>query len=543
MWHLRGPVRFSSSVIRRFAHPLLAVLSVLALASCGLASTRALPPLRHGPELESIFEPASQLFQAPARTLDQLRALGVQRVRVDLVWDQIAPEPSAPTPPAGFDAANPSSYPAAGWAPYDTIFRDARARGLGLDVTVTGPAPLWAEAPGEPAGGFFGVWKPNAAAFGAFVDAVGRRYSGHFVPAGSSSALPRIDFWSIWNEPNNGFDLAPQASDHNKIAISARTYRGLLEAGWGALRRSGHARDTILFGETAPRGQVTGGRPGNFSVMEPLRFLRALYCLDRAYRPLRGALARASGCPATAAGSARFRASNPALFEAAGYADHPYPQGPAPPEERTPPAAVPGAGDYADFASLPQLEGTLDHALAAYGSRRIMPIWSTEFGYHTDPPEQAMTPPALAARYLNWSEYLSWRSGRLRSYDQYLLRDASGNPFATGLELPDGRRLATFYAFRMPLFLPRTTQRQDGRLLVWGCVRPAWYARGPQTALLQLASGGSGAYRTIRRVAITDRAGYFELFESFRHGGMLRVAWRYPHGGEIYSRAVRVFVS
>jgi hypothetical protein len=528
-------------VRRRLTPPLLAALTALGLAACGGSSPQPMLPARHAPELESIFEPAGQLFQAPAQTLGTLRALGVQRVRVDLVWDQIAPDPDASAPPAGFEPADPASYPPSGWSAYDTVFRDARARGLQLDVTVTGPAPRWAEAPGEPPGGFPGVWKPDAAAFGAFVAAVGRRYSGHYLPPGAPSPLPRVDFWSIWNEPNNGFDLAPQAIEHNLVAVSPRTYRGLLDEAWRALQRTGHGHDTILIGETAPRGQVTGGRPGNFSVMEPLRFIRALYCLSGAYRPLRGTLARAIGCPATAE-AARFRAQNPALFDASGYADHPYPQGPAPPDERTPSSVVPGAGDYADFAALPALAQTLDRVLAAYGSHRRLSIWSTEFGYHTDPPEPAMTPPGLAARYLNWAEFLSWINPRVRSFDQYLLADAAGNRFATGLELPDGARLATFYAFRMPLFLPRTRQAPGGRLLVWGCVRPAWYAGTGQLALLQFAAGDSGAYRTIRRVRIPDRAGYFELFERFPRSGRLRVAWRYPRGVEIHSRVVRISV-
>jgi hypothetical protein len=511
------------------------------LGGCG-AGQPLQPPHRRGPELESIFEPVGQLFAAPAPTLATLRKLGVARVRVDIRWSQIAPDADAPAPPTGFDAADPASYSPAAWAPYDTVFRDAAADGIAVDATIGGPAPVWAESGGEPPGGFVGVWKPSARAFGQFVQAVGRRYGGAYTPAGSARPLPRISFWSVWNEPNNGFDLAPQAIDHNAIAVSPRTYRALLDAAWAALHRTGHGADTILFGETAPRGQVTAGRPGNFSVMEPLRFLRALYCLNDDSRPLRGRLARASGCPATAA-TARFRAANPALFHASGYADHPYPQGPAPPIERTPADIVPGAGDYADFASLRKLERTLDRALAAYGSHRRLPIWSTEFGYHTDPPEPAMTPPALAADYINWSEYLSWLDPRLRSYDQYLLRDAPDDRFATGLQLPDGRRLATFYAFRMPLYLPRTSQPRGGRLLVWGCVRPARYAPGPQVALLQFAPGRQRAFRTIRRVPIADRAGYFDLYQRFAADGRLRVAWSYPHGPRIYSRTVAVTVS
>jgi hypothetical protein len=534
----RAPARRLAARARALA---AAVIGALAIVACGSSSPATPPlPVRHGPELQSILEPGNLLMSQPMATLDQLRALGVQRVRVDVIWNQIAPDPLSPRAPANFQAANPAAYPASGWASYDRVFSDARALGIGIYATVTGPAPVWAEAPGEPRGGFVGVWKPNAADFGAFVRAVGRRYSGSYVPPGGGAPLPRIDLWSIWNEPNNGFDLAPQAVHHNTVTVSPRVYRALLDAAWAALRATGHGQDTILIGETAPRGEVTFGRPGNFSVMEPLVFIRALYCLDGSFAPLAGALARASGCPVGAGAKARFRAENPALFDASGFADHPYPQGSAPPDEPT--TGVPGDSGYADFASLGRLESTLDRALAAYGVRRSLPIWSSEFGYHTNPPEQYEPSPQLAAAYLNWSEYLSWRNPRLRSYDQYLLRDAVGDRFATGLELANGTPLATFYAFRMPLYLPSTVQRGDSPLLVWGCVRPVRYVAGRQLAALQFAAGRAGPFRTIRRVAIGDRAGYFVVYQRFPSSGRVRVAWSYPSGQRIYSRIVSVRV-
>lgn len=517
-----------------------ALAAALAIAACGSSSPTPALPVRHAPELQSILEPGQILMSQPIATLDQLRALGVQRVRVDVIWNQIAPDPLSSRAPAHFDAADPAAYPAAGWTPYDTVFRDARALGIGIYATLTGPAPVWAQAPGEPRGGFVGVWKPSAADFGAFVRAVGRRYSGSYVPAGATAALPRIDFWSVWNEPNNGFDLAPQAIDHNTVTVSPRVYRGLLDAAWSALQATGHGRDTILIGETAPRGEVTFGRPGNFSVMEPLLFIKALYCLDGSFSPLRGALARASGCPVGPGARARFRAANPALFDASGFADHPYPQGAAPPD--VPTTGVLGDSGYADFASLGRLASTLDRSLSAYGVRRELPLWSTEFGYHTDPPEPYEPSPQLAAAYLNWAEYLSWRNPRLRSYDQYLLRDAVGDRFATGLELANGTPLATFYAYRMPIYLPQTVQRGSSALLVWGCVRPVRYVSSHRVALLQFAPGRTGSFRTIRRVAIGDRAGYFVVYQRFSSSGRLRVAWRYPGGAQIYSRTVLVRV-
>ncbi len=95
----------------------------------------------------------------------------------------------------------------------------------------------------------------------------------------------------------------------------------MVDAAWTALQQTGHGGDTILFGELAPAG-IHSGSIGNFNSMPPLRFLRALYCVDAAYKPLTGEQAALRGCPTTAAASARFAAQNPALFHASGIAVH-----------------------------------------------------------------------------------------------------------------------------------------------------------------------------------------------------------------------------
>src|SRR5205085_9048554 len=96
--------------------------------------------------------------------------------------------------------------PAAVWAAYDAIALDAASRGIALYVAVGGLAPLWATAPHPAAGGPYrgAQWEPSALQFGRFVHAVALRYSGTYKPPGGTAALPRVSFWSIWNEPNLG---------------------------------------------------------------------------------------------------------------------------------------------------------------------------------------------------------------------------------------------------------------------------------------------------------------------------------------------------
>ncbi len=511
------------------------------LASCGTSggsTVATLPPLhpgRLGPE--TMFTPASEIIENPAGTLDELKRLGVDRVHIYMHWADIAPDPSSRARPS-FAAADPAAYPPAGWAVFDTIVRDIRARGMGIDLALVPPPPAWASGRGAPDPKTQPEWRPSDADFGQFVQAVGTRYSGHYAPPGASMPLPRVNFWSIWNEPNLGIELAPEAVPHTQIEVAGTLYRGLVDAAWSALQATGHGHDTILIGEIAPAGATFGDAPGLFANMAPLRFLRALYCVDFSYRPLQGAAARARGCPATTAGAAAFASAHPGLFHASAFADHPYPQG-LPPNEVTP-----GEPDYAELAEVPKLERTLDTLQRVYGSSTQFPIYSTEYGYQTIPPdpEAGTVDPATAAYYLNWSEYLTWLDPRLRSYDQYLLVDPLDAAFASGLKFVNGTPKPGYAAFRMPIFLPVHATRAGHPLEVWGCVRPSHDARlathKPQSVKIQFRPASGGAFQTVRDVVLTDRYGYFDVLQKFAGSGTVRLAWSYPHGPQIFSRTV-----
>lgn len=524
---------------------LLGVAALLASA-CGSVKKAATPVRSRSTDMETIFEAQGQLLSDPGGTLSTLRRLGVDRVRVFLPWAYLAPRARSRARPPGFDATSPGAYTAGAWAPYDAVVRAAAVRGIGIYLTLEGPAPLWAARTDVPPGtspALDGYWKPSAAEYGEFVRAVGTRYSGGYSPTPGAPALPRVDFWSIWNEPNYGQQLAPQAIDRSTVEIAPMLYRGLVDAGFRALQKTGHGNDTILIGELAPRGITTGDNPGNFSGMVPLRFLRALYCVDQAFKPFRGFAAQARGCPATAAGSQAFATDHPGLFAASGYAVHLYAQGGTPPN-----FVDPIYPDYADLASAPRLEANLDRLQAVYGSSRRFPLWDTEFGYQTDPPETiaGVLDPAHAAAYLNWAEYLSWRDPRILSWDQYLLTDPPAGNFATGLEFADGRPKALYYAFRMAIHVPATSVSSGQPLEIWGCVRPARAARlqtgRPQFALIEFAPAAGGPFKTVRRLELTDPYGYVDTRMALPGSGAVRLAWSYPHGPQIYSRAVSVTV-
>jgi hypothetical protein len=278
--------------------------------------------------------------------------------------------------------------------------------------------------------------------------------------------------------------------------------------------------------------------------MAPLRFLRALYCVGPTNKELRGAAATERGCPATAAGSARFAAQNPVLFHATDFADHPYPQALAPDKK------IPDAPDDVVLASLPKLFATLDRLQRLYGSDKRFDVYNLEYGYQTSPPDtqSGYVTPKKAAAWLNWSEYITWRLPRMLSYDQYLIEDPSptaGKPytkFATGIETYSGKRKPTWYALRMPIWLPRTTEPSDGKLEVWGCVRPAkiypMSKRSP--AAIQFRAASSGAFKTIATVSTKTSQGYFDVEQRFPSSGTVRIKWSPPSGAPIYSRTTAI---
>ena len=262
---------------------------------------------------QSTFQEDRQLLAAPTpavrRLLGVLSEFGIEHLRVGVNWSKIAPSPRSRARP-GFDATDPAAYPASGWVAYDRLVRLARAQRMAVDFDVTGPAPLWAtNAPVGTRGADH--YLPLPREFGLFVVALGRRYSGAYTPAAGEQAasatragladagpLPRITRWSVWDEPNRPAALAPQwrSVSGAQIPSSPMTYRAYLNEAAAALGATGHpiGPDTLVIGELAGSG---GHTQRTLAPMAPMVFLRALYCVDAAGRPLHGPPALAIGCP------------------------------------------------------------------------------------------------------------------------------------------------------------------------------------------------------------------------------------------------------
>jgi hypothetical protein len=167
--------------------------------------------------------------------------------------------------------------------------------------------------------------------------------------------------------------------------------------------------------------------------------------------------------------------------------------------------------NYSSLGVIGQLMRALDRNQGVYGAHPHMPVYNTEFGYITSPPkhDNQLEPSGhrypwvsqkTAAYYINWAEYISWRNPRMLSYEQYLLNDPlparrsnDWGGFASGLINHGANHIPkpTYYAYRLPLYLPATSARRGQRVEVCGCVRPAHFAIldgfGPQIAEIQFA--------------------------------------------------------
>ena len=271
-----------------------------AVTSAALVAALACAPAEASSTQESLVQDDPLLLGGKTQedvdvAFGSLAAIGVDRVRVSVFWDQVAPDPRAqkkPDFPEG-SAASSGSYPRGKWAPYDRIVLAAQKSGVKLLFSVTGPGPAWA-TPGQhcdkagPFGGCQeGLFKPSPEEFRLFVEAAAKRYSGTYEldapppprkdgfdlpelggfsldepppPVERGTILPRVDHWSVWNEPNYPAWLLPIWRENRPRTASAMVgaapthYRKLVDAAYAAFEATGHGADTILIGETAPRG-------------------------------------------------------------------------------------------------------------------------------------------------------------------------------------------------------------------------------------------------------------------------------------------------
>jgi hypothetical protein len=454
--------RTRKAVARLACGSMLEPIVVATTLAVALTLASAPAPAEAGKAQWSVFEDHARLVRASTstrmRTLTEIGALGADTIRIEVRWSEVAAAPLQRTRPS-FDASDPAAYP--GFGPYDDLVRRASALGFRLVATITGDAPRWATAGGRGRNFATANYKPSAGEYARFAGAVAKRYSGRF------GGLPAIRYFTIWNEPNHKQFLKPQRA-------APGLYRRLVEEAIPQIRRNAAGSAKVFVGETAPVGRAG-------KVIGPKAFLRQWLCLDKRFRSL-----RSGSC------------SHFKRIDADGYAHHPY--GPV--------DRVPRKADIINMLAIRKLGTYLDLATRAHRFTRRLPIYSTEFGLQSNPPDTSVsTTPVRQAALINEKEEYSYRYPRLKSYSQYLMEDDPPRPgpsslrwagFQTGLRFPNGRKKPAYNAYGFPIVVHKQGRRA---VRIWGRVRPG----GGSARGVLLYVGGRRSGGLIR----TNALGYF----------------------------------
>ena len=434
--------------------PLTCSLALLVAASLGGGEARQLPV--------TVQDDAVMLHSPPGQVegaARQMAGLGVDRVRLTAGWSALAPAPRSKRMPK-FNPTNPEAYPREPWARLDRAVKAVTNAGLEPQIDVAFFAPRWAvKRRGHVARRGRYRWEPDPERFGQFAEAVARRYSGRQRdPARPSGQLPAVRLWTTWNEPNHPSFLLPQwrRGQDGWVPRSPHLYREMHRQAYAAIKRVDAANQVLIGGTAALGRDARGPRKG----IPPLRFLRELACVDRRGRPL-----HRGGC------------SEFEPLEADGFAHHPYSF------DDRPDASSVNPDDVA-MGDLDRLSRVLDrlHRLGRITTR--LPIFVTEYGYETNPPDVVRGIGLVQqARYHGLATYLAWRQPDVAMFAQFLLNDIAppdgaktpveqSRDWQTGLYFHDGRPKPAVQAFKVPFWAEGRSVPGGDFVVLFGQVRP-----------------------------------------------------------------------
>lgn len=409
-------------------------------------------------------------------------ASGAKVVSLEVDWAEV--EPNAPT---GAYSSSPSSSQY-GFLYVDNVLNRFKGTGIQPLLLIT-DAPRWAQAAGGTAQDYEeGGYEPNDAALQAFAQALAKRYSGHFRdPANPRQFLPAVHYFQAWAEANMIYHLSPQWTkvDGHLINNAPILYRGLLNSFYAGIE-AGNPAAKVVFTGLAPYGDPPGGLR-----TPPVSFLRSVLCLN--------ARLQKQTC------------ADPAHFNI--LATDPYDIG-----SPTTHALSRTDASAPDMGRLTRIVRAAIHARTVLPAK-AKPLWVTEFGYDSNPPNTTRGAPSEAeqARWLEESFYVFAHEG-VSTVIWYLLHDQTG-PLATayfsGVYFHDGRPKTSLVAYRFPfVVMPRDAQAQvwgvapaTGVVIVQRQVKHTWvtafsfHSRADATFAAYIPRSAYGLYRAVEGTA------------------------------------------
>jgi hypothetical protein len=274
----------------------------------------------------------------------------------------------------------------------------------------------------------------------------------------ASRQFPWVHLWTIWNEPNGRTFSIP-------VSPSAYVQR-LLNPGYASLHQASPA-NVVAGGVTSPRATASG--------ISPLAFMQGMK-----------------------AAHARLDA----------YAHNPYPVS----RGETPFHSTCADCAALTMANLPAIRADVTRTFGA-----SKPLWLTEFGYQTNPPDRLLgVSYALQSKYIGEAALRVWEQAGVTMLIQFLVRDEPNlGGWQSGLFTARGARKPSYQAFALPL---AQLSRSGAHAVLWGQVRPG---SGARSYVLQAYS--SGRWRPVGGTARTGASGIFLRTVTLARGARVRV--------------------
>ncbi|MDA0178926.1 cellulase family glycosylhydrolase [Solirubrobacter phytolaccae] len=315
--------------------------------------------------------------------LTRAKELGVTTVRANMIWARVLVGKQSE------QRARPAK-PRYDLIRFEQLVTEARAAGLRVELTLTGPAPRWATADKAKAS----TRNPSAKEFARFTSEIAKHFKG------------RVARYSIWNEPNWHSWLSPART-------AAAQYRKLYTASYSAIKRADRKAEVVL-GELAPQA-----RPG--ASFAPLRFLRDVLCVDTRWK-------KRGGCGTVRADAVSL---------------HPY-------DYKNPPTYKRVPTDDVTIGTVSRLTNALTRlrkakALATAGNREPA-VHLTEFAYFASGP--LAFPRATRARYITQAFELARKNPKISQLLYFGLMQNPDVQWNTGLLRPNGTPDDSFTALK-----------------------------------------------------------------------------------------------
>lgn len=359
-----------------------ALLALIALLAAPAAAVHAAPKMPIG----FFDDPSFRWSPTRAENLRQASVAGASVIHTTASWASLAP--TRPANPA--NAADPAYK----LNDLDELVYQAGLYGLRVMIDING-TPKWANGGKAP-----NVMPTRLGDLTTFAKMLATRYNGR-------QGHGIVSLWSVWNEPNLQLFLTPQFSPVRTVTavktvkgkkvkykkttfsiVGPANYAKLYKAAYAGIK-SGNPLAKVAIGETSARGRD---------------------------KPLAGV--SASVAPGT---FAKLLAKVPGLkFDA--WAHHPYPTSPnLPPMQKV---RYPNV----TLSTLPTFERDLRTSF-----HRIVPVWITEYGHETKPPNPHGVSYALQARYAVQALNIAKNDPNVQMFIWFVFHDSAGNPWKSGL--------------------------------------------------------------------------------------------------------------